>query len=318
MSLKLLSGERFSRMIECSVLLDALKILYEVNYADGLIVGDVNDFEEILEHEWKSIVSFVRSTSAESAATDCFLLAVDILNLKVLMKRKYMRTESQGLLSEYGLFDIDAAATSVLEDEYSFLPKELSDAMGKIDEEFHAGNRKPIVIDVLLDRAYYSVVSRLLKKCKSREVKDYFALEIDGKNLLSLFRVKKAGLGKGYFQSLLIKGGNICHETFETAFSEGIDNSAGAFSNTVFADVANVARTEFDANLPFFETEQKIFNLKRNLIVAHKFDADGILPLINYFLAKKTEIENLRLVFVGIKNGTDKGKITTRLKELYV
>ena len=299
LSVKLLTNEKLQKVAECATLEGALKILHDAGYAGGMTLSDANEFERLLRREWESVLAFVESATAEKAATDCFLLAADVRNLKALMKQKYLRS-ADSVSVERGLFDVKAAEFAVMNDDYSFLPDELSGAMEEIDEEFYKGNRKPFVIDALLSKAYYKTVLRFLKKCKSPEIREYFLVEIDCKNLLSKFRAKKAGLPEDYFESMFIEGGNLKRE-------------GGAWEKIV-----ETANEELRGGTAFVQTERLCKNLQREIIFPHRTDVDGILPLVNYFLAKQTETENLRLALVCIKNKVDKGKIMQRLRELYV
>ena len=316
LSLRLLSKDKLVKAVESGGLSGALKILYEANYADGTTVKDPNDYEKILKREWDNILDFVENQSAEKAATDCFLLASDIHNLKILMKQKYLRLPESGVPFERGLFCAESIASQILNDEYSFLPKEITSALEQIDKEFYSGSRKPAVIDALLSRAYYKTVKRFLKKCKSPQVKDYFVKEIDGKNILSLFRVKKAGLEQDYFDRMFIEGGKLSRQTLDTVLIEP-EKATDLFYED-WKEIIKSALDEFKNSTAFSKTEVLLKKMQRDIIFPHKSDVDGILPLINYFLAKKTEIENLRTIFVCLKNKIDKDKIMERLRELYV
>ena len=292
LSVKLLTKEKLFKVAESPSLESALKILHDAGYAGGMTLSDANEFERLLQREWDAVVTFVDGVTAEKETTDCFLLAADVQNLKMLMKQKYLRT-TESMRLERGLYDADAA--SVMSDDYSFLPDELSEAMQQIDEEFYQGNRKPFVIDTLLSKAYYKTVL----KCKNPEIRRYFMTEIDCKNILSFFRTKKAGLSEDYFESLFIGGGNLGREL------QG-------------SEVWKTANEELNGGTAFIKTEKLCKDLQREIIFPHRWDVDGILPLVNYFLAKQTEIENLRLALVCTKNKIDKGKTAQRFRELYV
>ena len=68
----------------------------------------------------------------------------------------------------------------------------------------------------------------------------------------------------------------------------------------------------------FYKAEAEIYRIKREVIIRGKDDLDTIVPLAAYFLTKKNEIANLRLILVCKKGGIDNAVIRERLKEGYV
>ena len=314
LSQRLLSNEKILRIIESKNLADGMKVLTEVNYGDTNSNDPLN-FEIMLEKEWKDTVKFVNDVSAETSSTDCFILYADYINAKILMKDKYLRKEIHEFLSETGTLDVGTMIAGIEKDEYSSLPKEMADACEKIDKLFFEGQRYPAIIDLALDKAYYLQILRLLKKSKSSEVKEWFEKEIDGKNILSFFRIKKSKLDKKKFDELFLTGGKISKEVFDTSFRL---NPIAHLFNKEWQSVIEKAEQEISKESPLTETEKLVDNIKRNIIVSHKNDVEGILPLVNYLLAKKTEIESIRLILVCLKNEVSKDKIILRLRELYV
>ena len=314
LSQRLLSNEKILRIIESKSLADGVKMLSEINYGDTNS-SDPLDFETMLEKEWKETVKFINDVSAETASTDCFILYVDYINAKILMKDKYLRKETHEFLSESGTLDVGVMIAGIEKDEYSSLPKEMADACEKIDKLFYEGQRYPATIDLVLDKAYYSQILRLLKKSKSNEVKEWFEKEIDGKNILSFFRIKKSKLDKKKFDELFVFGGKIKKELFDVSF--GLNSISHLFERE-WKSVIEKAEEETSKELPLAETEKLVDNIKRDIIVPHKNEVEGILPLVNYLLAKKTEIESIRLILVCIKNEVPKDRIILRLRELYV
>lgn len=316
LSTKLLPQEKIMRMAESETIGEALKILLEAGYADGVAV-DSADFESVLAEQMKAAAVFVRDCSPEPAATDCFLLQTDYRNAKIIMKSKYSRKQPS-YLTEGGVYDAAEMSQKLFVDDYDGLPEEMAEALGHIDAEFYNGNRKPAVIDIALDKAYYRQVFALVKKCKSGSVKDYFIADADMKNLLNFFRVKKAGLDKGYFDGLFLEGGSIDADFFDGLFADETANAADALDGGKYNEFVNIVLEEFDEGGAFSKSETYALNFKNNIIAPYRNNLDGIEPLISYYLAKQTETENVRLILVCLKNGVPRGEIKKRLRDLYV
>ncbi|MCL2062653.1 MAG: V-type ATPase subunit [Firmicutes bacterium] len=322
LSLALLTSDKLLQLAQSPSLADALKFLRETKFGAGKSVENPEDFEQLLQTEWESVTEFISAQSAQKAATDCFLLAHDIHNLKVLTKQKYLRLTESGVPLLRGVYPVQSLTTSVLQDDYSALPKEIAQGLEDIDKQFYLGNRKPSVIDALLQKAYYKTVTRLLKSCKSPQLKAYFTIEIDCKNILSLLRIKKHGLTKDALSLMFIADGALPRKLFDALYAAPADGISALFdaeeAYQPYRDFIKTALAEYKNNLPFTQTELLYVDMQNKIIVPHKSDVDGILPLIQYYLAKKTEIDNLRLIVVCIKNRIAQNEIIKRLRKVYV
>lgn len=314
LSSKLLTHEKILRLAECDSVEEGFKLLLEAGFADGKALT-VKNFEEALKNRLDEAFDLVLKNSPEPNSTNCFLLINDYRNAKTVMKCKYSRKEVP-LLSN-GIFDAEKLKEKLLNDDYSDFPEEMSQALAEIDEQFYLGNRKPAVIDVALDKAYYKNVFRLLKKSKSETIKNYFTAEVDMKNILDFFRVKKAGLGQDYFFNIFVEGASLDKDFFTSLFAADDENFLIKFSGTAYVDFVKLLSEEIKEGKAFSKSEVFCLDYKKKLLSNSKNNLEGIEPLVNYFLAANTETENVRLIFVCLKNGVDKQQILKRLRESY-
>lgn len=313
---KLLSQEKLSRMAESDSVDEALKVLFESGYADGTAMTAA-DFESVLAEQTKQAAEFVKQNSPEPASTDCFLLQTDYRNAKIAMKSKYARKEPQ-YLTEGGTLDASALSSKIITDDYGDFSAEMAEALEEIDKKFYEGNRKPALIDVTLDKAYYKQVARLLKKSKSKSVINYFAADADMKNILNFFRVKRAGLDKEYLLNLLLDSVKLSKDFFERIFDGDFERIQEEFDGTGYGEFVSCILEEYNGGTAFAKSEALALNCKKNLIAPDRHNNDGIEPLVNYYLAKQTEAENIRLILVCLKNCVRKEEIEKRLRESYV
>ena len=100
---KLLSDEKIRRVAESKDTDEALRLLFEAGYADGVAMTSA-DFEDTLAAQMRQAAEFVSENTADRAATDCFLLRADYLNAKMAMKCKYAR-KTPAAYAYGGLFD---------------------------------------------------------------------------------------------------------------------------------------------------------------------------------------------------------------------
>ena len=313
---KLLSDEKDRRAAASKDTDEALRLLFEAGYADGVAMTSA-DFEDTLAAQMRQAAEFVSENTADRAATDCFLLRADYLNAKMAMKCKYAR-KTPTAYAYGGLFDGQKLFESLSRDDYSALPPEMAEALGKIDEKFFEGDRNPAVVDDILDTAYYGHVSALLKNCGSKAVKDYFAAEADTKNLINFFRYLKAGFGKETFDGVFAACGKIPRGFFDEMFASNGEKAAENLPCDEYRDFLEILLREYKSGVAMAESEARAADLKKKIMYSAKDNIEGIEPLVYYYLGKQTETENIRLILVCLKNRVDKKEIVKRLRESYV
>lgn len=316
LSTKLIKGDKLIAMLESPSFNDALKVLSEINFAGG---AKDNSFEQTLEKELADTINFVKEMSANAFATDSLFVEYDYLNAKVLVKGKYMRQDFLHLCNDFGLIDKKFLSECILSDKYEELPQEMADALNYIDQEFFNGNRLPNTIDVALDKAMFQNRLRLAKKSGNHLIKEIITFDIDFANLLTFFRCRTAKLDYAFFSTLVLPGGNMNIEQLKELYA--LDDNAVVKALVVPEQMQvlyNKIMRQLNEMGSLAHLEVIASNAKRNMVIAYKYHDLTIEPLINYYLSKKTEIDNLRLVLVSVKSNIQKETVKSLIRELYV
>lgn len=169
----LFSQERLQRMMECNNIDDAVRILIEVNYAGGM-VGDSNNFYDLLMEEERIVTAFVREVAPENVGFECFFLRNDYHNIKALFKAKYGKIEDlTPLILPDGNFSFKELKESMESDKLNFSPY-LVEAVKTITRAFETGKGSPRLIDVELDKAMYKDIVVKLSKVSDKYILQYF------------------------------------------------------------------------------------------------------------------------------------------------
>ncbi|MDD4291141.1 MAG: V-type ATPase subunit [Clostridia bacterium] len=303
---RLIGEEKLNRLMEASID-DALKLLAEQGYGDGLI-STANDFGALIDAEKRKLCSFFKDYMTDEKAVASFLLPFDYLNAKVAMKCKYMKINLPEL-SDYGLINPKELSEKILADDYGELPAEMSKALGDIDLMFFEGDRTPLAVDVTLDKAMYANIRRVVERSKCAALADYYAREADCKNLLMLFRVAKADKSEDFYKRLLLDGGYVPTEELVKLFGLDADKKAAALAKYDCAAVAKHAAE--DGNLIAAEKEARRYT--QAAFYNSRHSAETIEPLAVFFLDKTTEIDNVRLILTCLKNNVGRAEIAARL-----
>ncbi|MCM1289367.1 MAG: V-type ATPase subunit [Corallococcus sp.] len=301
LSTKLLGQDKFSRLAECNYVAEALKVLSECGYRVGEnAVG--NDYVAVLTAETDAALSSFSELCCDKHALDYFLCKYRYHNAKVLMKRKYMRVDGTD-----GCFDGVGIAPALLQqafvsDDYSSCTKNMAEACDKIDTAFAEGNRSPQVIDKFLDKAMFEDMSVYAKKSGVPLVRKLFDWHVDTVNMTLIYRLKKAALTKEQFDEWYIPYGSVKKEQLDKMWQD--EKASGGLSDECKKFFALCGLDK--ESLSEAEAEQKNW---RNKLVDDAADLLSIQPAIKYFFAKTDEIDKVRSLLIGIKNGADKEKI---------
>ncbi len=315
LSTRLLTADKFNRLAEANGLDACVKILYENNYGNGLVLGDPKDFEQLLYKEAELSMQFFIDMTANSKVTDCFILPNDYTNAKLLVKARILGIDVLDKLL-VGTIDKDILTQAVNQQKYDLLPSILSDALVEIDSI--ENGLSPYLIDTILDKAKYKHILFNSKKSNIKEITQYFICEIDTLNIMSAFRCYSAHFDTQKFEFMYIDGGTVACQELVSALNKGVDYLQGLFHYTKYKDFAITCAEELRSGRTLAVAEIMSANMKKNIITPHKNEMESVTPLIAYFLSKKTEIDNIRWILVCKKNKVDETTIKQRLKELYV
>ena len=313
-SRSLLKREAFDRMIEAPSLDEAVKVLYENDYGGGMTLENAYVFDEILKAEENILLEFFRDMCAVEACTECFLLPYDYRNAKSAMKSKYMRIMPTVQDALSGIFDAGRLMTDIQTEKYEEYTACMIRGLEETDRLFAEGKRTPEIIDNILDVSMYNDIMQRVKKVRSSLLEEYFKKEIDCLNILSGFRAEYAGVKDDPY----VPGGYVSEEVLKGLHGEEIGKPAEeSIAQFGYEKLLTECREGVGTGA-FYKAEAEIYRIKREVIIRGKDDLDTIVPLAAYFLTKKNEIANLRLILVCKKGGIDNAVIRERLKAGYV
>lgn len=149
-------------------------------------------------------------------------------------------------------------------------------------------------------------------------VKDYLRYRIDLLNLKILSRAKYSGFTQEEYGSLILKGGfleeRIFLQNYELAFSE-IGEKLRA---SPYKDLWDRATDVLEERETFVELERGIEDFLMTYLRKAKYIVFGPEPVLAYALAKRRELDLVRLVGVGKLNHIPVEFLKQRISETYV
>ncbi len=319
MSTKLFGADKFSRIAECFTIAEALKILQENGYGNGIVVKNPNNYEDVFRAELDCLMGLFKEMSSDSNCTRYFLCPYDYVNAKLLMKSKYMRVDGTASCFANASFNVQQMQECVVKDDYSMFSKIMAEACDQIDAQFASGNRSPQVVDTILDVAMFKDLRHFANRCTLPLVKDLFVWHVDTLNLMLVFRMHKAGFSKEQFLQLVVDGGSIGKAKLANLW-DGVPASDG-----VLPELWEGKRVVLEQQyLEFFnlckadstlQRAEKAQHKHRYNIITQNVNMLSVHVLVDYFFRKLEEIDKLRYTLVSIKNGVDKEQVKDVLKQ---
>ena len=307
MSTRLLGADKFSRLAECSSIVEALRVLSENGYGAGVTISAPNDYEVILRAELDSTLASFKELCYDANAVLYFLCPYDYVNAKILMKSKYLRVSGVEYCFAKASYDPDKMQKDFVADDYHAYTKNMAEACDAIDAEFASGNRSAQMIDTFLDKAMFADMSRYAKKCSLALLRKLFAWQVDTANLMLIYRLKKANCAESELNKWFVDGGTIKLDTLLKIWN---NDGAAIDLPEQYRRFYELCRID-NPTLSIAEKEQITY---RNKLIAEFADLLTIQPAIEYFYNKIDEIQKLRRLLVDVKNGVDKEKIKEKLK----
>ncbi len=300
----LLSRDKLIRLLDAEATVDAVKILTESGYGGGLVIARAEDYQDLLDREEEVYLEYVKSVAPQGLGVESLFLEKDYLNLKVLVKNRVFGADAR--LTGGGIYDKDALVELVEKGESTVLPK---DVVAVVNGLLDSQPKTPADIDVTLDRAYYRDVVARVKKSHSAILKEYFTAKIDGVNVLTYLRAKKAGLNLQKLSSLLVDGGSIAPQDLVRAYEED-----GLMDLVKNYPIRTLVEDNASSIVGF---EKALDDSLIALLNKDKDDMFSLAPLAYYVVAKGLELKTVSVILTGVQNNAPKSAIKERVRQIY-
>jgi len=223
----------------------------------------------------------------------------DIWNIKTIIRGKFSGASEEEILE-----DIVSAGQLRYRDLTEFVKIQTVEgviaALAKTPYYPALVGYKGVIADIEnnLDKLYYSGLVTAGITSKDKLFSKFLKTEIDLKNLKILFRMKRAGMEREEIQKLLIPGGMELKESdlirlASLSFPEFL-RALEEFSYwEAIRDIIN------DLNsLTNIETRLDKYGLLYATRISH-YSPLSILPVLDYIVSKKIEVDNLRMIVRG-------------------
>lgn len=240
----------------------------------------------------------------------------DAWNVKTLLRGKYYGASMEEIREDL------VPAGKLKEDDLNVLLSlgsvtEILDALRKKGFEFSdelratlekSGSLAPL--EDYLDRLFYEkMLAAVGGRTKPEKLfLGYIRREIDTVNLMTLLKMKKEGMGADKILTYHITGGQELEEKefARLAALEGLDQVVSELAKFHFYGAIKDALEKMKVSGSL--TEVSLALQRYGLQVAEKFSHVyplSVLPIIDYMIRKKIEVDNIRVIARGKESGLD-------------
>lgn len=311
----LLSHDKITRISYSTDIAAAVHVLYESNYAGGLMVDNPYAYERLLGEEYRIIADFLREAMPDKSALKTLLMQNDYHNAKAMYKAKCMNMKDCNyMLMPPGNIPIDTLRYAIDESSYMSLPDTLAKALAAVSSLEEVA---PAMIDTIIDKAMFAEIISVATKLKSKALIKYWQANIDLTNIATLLRVKHKVGGAKLLEESFITGGLIIMENIIKLVDATYEVIAEKLRYTDYGKIVAIGVEEYKSRASLVAYEREWDNYLMNLFRSGRNDLFTISPIAGFYIAKKIELKSLRMMFVCIKNNVHVQEIKQRLRDIY-
>ena len=267
-----------------------------------------------LARMYTEILGFTKGELQDMIAS--YLGRWDAWNIKTILRGKYYGASMEDIHEDL------VAAGRLKEDDLNALmalgsTPEVLDALGRYDmsipEEVRAAYDKEGTLSPLedyLDRTYFEKLLQAVdpKRRPEQRFLSYVRREIDATNLMTLLRLKLEGLTADKIVTYHIVGGEELNqkEFARLAAVEGVEALASELSKFSFYEHIKDSLEVMKQTKSMTEVSlaMKRYAQKQAETFSHVYPL-SVLPIIDYMIRKKNEVDNIRIIARGKESGLD-------------
>ncbi len=312
MKTKLIPAEMYSRMMNMEMS-EIARYLEETQYKEEIdaLAKDYSGVDLIEHATFANLAKTFRKLAEVSIDEPSFLILEylrrwDVWNIKTLLRGKYSGASDTeimkylvpaGELSPEHLEEL-AKKDSIQDIISAFDGTDYASALAQYDGKNLAS------LENALDKLYYFRMERAVGGTLSVGgglLLKYVRREIDIKNLITLFRMNKAGIDAAVIQENLIPGGKLHDELSRMAGQPFGEFLRGLEGYPFWSSISDIATSDIEA-VSRVEARLKAY-LIRYAWALSNYHPLSILPVLGYMVSKETEVSNIRKIVRGKEAG---------------
>ncbi|SFE94846.1 V-type ATP synthase subunit C [Peptostreptococcus sp. D1] len=310
---RLLDKGKLDKMIDAKDADEAFKILLDSEYiksSEG--VDGVKNYELLLKNETARAFKLGAEMLNDKRILEILSLKYDYHNLKVIVKGKVSGKNFDDLFIYSSDNNPDKIRVQFESGHFTNTKSEFIKALRSGEAIFEETN-DPQMIDIVIDRAYYSHLKDVSDSLAINLFSEYVSSSIDFFNISSMLRAVKMGKSQSFLSQILVEGGGVSVARLISLSREDFDRVAMALKSEKVGRALLECVDEYKekGSLGVIDNMKDIFLSRLNS--DSRFISFGPEPIFAYLVAKEKEISIIRLILVGKLNNIPSTKLRERL-----
>jgi len=277
-----------------------IRQLAEKGYGGGKDV-----FSDMLKNELQNAWNEVRFACPKGAPVDILLYQNDFHNLKTILKAVFGQSDYKSLILEPCTIEPKIIYDAVLTGRLEGLPYILKKPALKAYDILARSNDGQLA-EIVIDKAVFLLMKETAINSKDEFLIDWVDLYIAIMNIKIAFRGARTGKSKEFLLDSMLPCRKISIEALASY------ELSAVLSNSEFSDALKAAEKSVS------EFEKWCDNKQMDYLKAAKYKTLGFEPLLGFLVGKQVELQSLRIILSGIKNGIPTEILRGRLRDLYV
>lgn len=307
--LSLLTRDNIESMISSKSLREAMRILGD----KGWNAENTEDFSPMLEEESRKNWELISHCLPAEHLLDCMIIENDFHNLKAAVKTVFTDESPDEYFVYPTVFPPELIKKAVKEKDFARLPECMREAA---EEAYDVLTRlgQGQAADIVIDRKAMETKLKMAEESGSELLKRTVALNVAATNIKIALRCADTGKSEDFMKRAMLSSCPVINiETLRKKALEGKKEvisylgDVKAFSNSAELLKENSSLFSKCLDDAILEEAKKA-----------KFTAFGIEPIFAYFIARETEIKNVRIILSLKRNGISESEIRRRVREVYV
>lgn len=314
---RLMKRQDLVRLANLGDLDAAQNALAEYGYSDPADTKEKGDVESYIRKEHAHLYELVfrNVTGREELAP--YLYPMDYHNIKVCLKSEILGKQPEDeMLYDTGDIDWTTMVSLVRDRNYAAMRPVMRDALQEA-ADIYGRTGDPQAIDLVLDKACYKDMILTAEETGSEFIVELIRTMIDTVNLKTFARVRRAGKGWAFFKSTFIPEGFLTENFFVSNFDDPMSQLADKIIQKDISAAVREGGRILEETGRFTQYEKMLDDAVMNVNRKSRTYITGLEPLAGYWYAKKTEIENVRIILNGLMAHTASDVIIEFLREPY-
>ncbi|MDD3126782.1 MAG: V-type ATPase subunit [Candidatus Izemoplasmatales bacterium] len=290
---KILTKAKYSKLASADKA-DFLHTLASLGYGNGVIR---NSLADTIDQELLDLKLLLENISPKRKLTDLFYLTYDAMNLKVLYKEKIFDAPHFDILSPMGTINTEVLKTFVNDDIDVDIPNYYRPWLANI-AAMTKDITDPRMLSAAIDNQTFAFLFKTLKYSQGGALLAYYRSFVDFRNVITVIRSRALKWEYEAFAKMLIPGGLIPSEVFQTASVLESEAFAKSFQDYYQEDITKCLK-QYLVNPNLNRLERIFEGMMLDIVKEYKNDAFNIGPIIYYFLKKVAEANNIRAIYSG-------------------